>query len=74
MIARVPPAVIVEAIDERSCFANVGPDTAHELALWIGLIDADFEVHGDDELAAAVRGLADRFVRAAGAGTQSPRA
>ena len=65
--ARVPPAVIVEAIDEHSCFANVGSDSAHDLALWIGLIDADFEVGADRELADAVRGLADRYARAASA-------
>ena len=63
----MPPAVIVEAIDEHSCFANVGSDSAHDLALWIGLIDADFEVGGDRELADAVRGLADRYARAASA-------
>ena len=33
--ARVPPAVVVEAIDERSCFANVGSDTPHDLAFWL---------------------------------------
>ena len=68
--ARVPPAVIVEAIDEHSCFANVGSDSAHDLALWIGLIDADFEVGGDRELADAVRGLADRYARAASAASE----
>ena len=66
VIARVPPAVIVEAVDERSCFANVGSDSAHELALWLGLIDADFEAGDDRELAQQLRGLADRYMRAAG--------
>jgi predicted DNA-binding transcriptional regulator YafY len=66
VIARVPPAVIVEAIDEHTCFANVGSDTAHELALWLGLIDADFEAGKDRELADELRALAARYTRAAG--------
>jgi predicted DNA-binding transcriptional regulator YafY len=63
--ARVPPAVIVEAIDEHACFANVGSDSPHTLALWLGLIDADFEAGHDPELAAEVQNLADRYQRAA---------
>jgi predicted DNA-binding transcriptional regulator YafY len=65
VIARVPPAVIVEAIDERTCYANVGSDNAHQLALWLGLIDADFEAGADRDLAREVRQLADRYARAA---------
>jgi predicted DNA-binding transcriptional regulator YafY len=65
--ARVPPAVLVEAIDGETCFVNVGSDSAHQLALWVGLIDEDFEVEVDDspELAAELRALADRYLRAA---------
>jgi len=66
VIARVPPAVIVEAIDEQTCYANVGSDSAHDLALWLGLIDADFEAGADRELAAELRQLAARYTRAAG--------
>jgi predicted DNA-binding transcriptional regulator YafY len=65
VIARVPPAVIVEAIDEHTCYANVGSDNAHELALWLGLIDADFEAGDDTELAHQLRQLAARYTRAA---------
>ena len=65
VIGRVPPAVVVEAIDESSCYANVGSDSAHELALWLGLIDADFEAGDDRELAKELRGLAARYTRAA---------
>jgi len=39
----VPPAVVVEAIDERSCFVNVGSDDPRMLAFWLAMIDADFE-------------------------------
>ena len=66
VIARVPPAVIVEAVDERTCFANVGSDSAHELALWLGLIDADFEAGDDRELAAQLRQIGERYIAAAG--------
>ncbi len=61
--ARLPAAVLVEAIDEHTCFANVGSDSPHMLALWLGMIDADFEVH-DPELAHHLRKLADRYTRA----------
>ena len=64
--ARVPPAVIVEAIDEQTCLADVGSDSAHELALWLALLDADFDAGDDHELADELRGLANRFARAAG--------
>jgi hypothetical protein len=66
VIARVPPAVVVEAIDEHACFANVGSDTAHELALWLGLSDADFEAGDDAALSDELRALAARYTRAAG--------
>jgi predicted DNA-binding transcriptional regulator YafY len=66
VIARVPPAVIVEAIDEQTCYANIGSDTPHDLALWVGLIDADFEAGDDPDLAYQLRQLAARYTRAAG--------
>jgi hypothetical protein len=62
----VPTAVIVEAIDEQTCYANVGSDTAHDLALWVGLIDADFEAGDNPDLADQLRKLAARYTRAAG--------
>jgi len=65
IIARVPPAVIVEAIDEHTCFATVGSDSAHTLAQWLGLLDADFDAGHDPELAHELRRLAERLTRAA---------
>jgi hypothetical protein len=44
----------------------VGSDTAHELALWLGLIDADFDAGDDAELSHELRALAARYTRAAG--------
>jgi predicted DNA-binding transcriptional regulator YafY len=66
IVGRVPPAVVVEAVDERTCYANVGSDSAHDLALWLALLDADFDVGDDRELAEEVRALGRRFARAAG--------
>jgi predicted DNA-binding transcriptional regulator YafY len=70
--ARVPPAVVVEAIGEDACFANVGSDSPHDLALWLALIDADFDAADHPELAAEVRELADRFARAVDSGVNRP--
>jgi predicted DNA-binding transcriptional regulator YafY len=63
--ARVPPAVIVEAIDKRSCFVNVGSDTPRMLAFWLAMIDADFDAGDHVELAGELRALAARYLRAA---------
>jgi predicted DNA-binding transcriptional regulator YafY len=65
--ARVPPAVVVEAIDESSCFVSVGSDTPHDLAFWIAMIDEDFDALDHPELAAELRALGERYLRAAGA-------
>jgi predicted DNA-binding transcriptional regulator YafY len=63
--ARVPPAVVVEAIDERTCFANVGSDTPRLLAFWLAMIDEDFEAGPHPDLARELRALAARYLRAA---------
>ena len=65
--ARVPPAVLVEAIDAASCFVNVGSDTPHVLAFWLAMVDEDFEAGDHAELADELRALAERYLRAAGA-------
>jgi predicted DNA-binding transcriptional regulator YafY len=66
VIARVPPAVVVEAIDEHACFAHVGSGSAHSLAQWLTMLDADFDASDDPELARELRRLAGRLTRAAG--------
>jgi predicted DNA-binding transcriptional regulator YafY len=65
VIARVPPAVVVEPVDAKTCIANVGSDSAHELAFWVGMIDEDFELDPQSELATEVRKLARRYAKAA---------
>ncbi|HEY0688295.1 MAG TPA: hypothetical protein VGD71_04575, partial [Kribbella sp.] len=46
----------------------LGSDAPHQLARWLGLLDADFEVQDAPELADEVRRLGDRYHRAAGDG------
>ncbi len=62
--ARVPAAVVVEPVDDRSCVAEVGSDSPYHLALWLGMLDADFDVDDSPELADQLRTLADRYTRA----------
>jgi hypothetical protein len=64
--ARVPPAVVVEAIDDGTCFVNVGSDTPRDLAFWLAMVDEDFEAHDHPELAHELRALAERYLHAAG--------
>lgn len=63
---RVPPSVVVEPVDQRRCHVHVGSDSPHQLALWVGMIDEDFEVDPGSALAEQVRSLAERYRRAAG--------
>jgi predicted DNA-binding transcriptional regulator YafY len=67
LAGRLPPAIVVEPVDERTCSVNVGSDNPLMLALYLGMLDADFEVGDAPELAAQLRTLADRYRRAAGA-------
>jgi predicted DNA-binding transcriptional regulator YafY len=61
---RLPPAVLVEAVDERTCMVDVGSDTPQMLAVYLGMLDADFDIHEPPELVEELRALADRYRRA----------
>jgi len=61
---RLPPAVLVEAVDEHTCIVNVGSDTPQMLAVYLGMLDVDFEVGEPPELVRQLRALADRYRRA----------
>jgi predicted DNA-binding transcriptional regulator YafY len=63
---RVPAAVEVRPVDEYTCEISAGSDTVGMLAAYLGLLDADFEVHEPPELVEQVRALAARYQRAAG--------
>ncbi|WP_405067805.1 WYL domain-containing protein [Kribbella sp. NBC_01510] len=63
---RMPIPIEPDVIDESACIVELGSDDPHQLAVWLGLMDADFDVLDAPELAAAVRELGDRYHRAAG--------
>jgi predicted DNA-binding transcriptional regulator YafY len=64
LVQWLPDAVVVEAIDDRTCLVHAGADTPHLLAAHIAMLDADFQVSGPPELIEALRKLADRLDRA----------
>jgi predicted DNA-binding transcriptional regulator YafY len=64
--ARLPPAVELEPVDERTCIATAGADDPYLLALYLGMLDVDFDVIDAPELAEELRKLAGRYARAAG--------
>jgi predicted DNA-binding transcriptional regulator YafY len=61
---RVPQAVLVEALDDRTCAVHAGADTLHQLALHLLLLDTDFEVDEPPELIDELRLLAGRLANA----------
>jgi predicted DNA-binding transcriptional regulator YafY len=63
--ARLPIPITPEVIDEENCIVEVGSDAPHQLGLYLGLLDVDFEVLDAPELAAAFKKLGDRYHRAA---------
>jgi predicted DNA-binding transcriptional regulator YafY len=56
----------IEALDEHRCAVVTGSDNVEMLALWLGMIGADFEVTDAPELAEQLLLLAERYRRAAG--------
>ncbi|UJW33085.1 YafY family transcriptional regulator [Saccharothrix sp. AJ9571] len=62
--AKVPPAVVVEAVDEHHCLLKAGADTLEYLALYLGLLDVDFDIVDSPDFAEHLRKLIDRFGRA----------
>jgi predicted DNA-binding transcriptional regulator YafY len=68
---RISPAVgTVERVDERTCVLHTGADTVETLGVYLGMIDADFDVTGPPELVAHLERLARRYARS----TSSPDA
>jgi predicted DNA-binding transcriptional regulator YafY len=51
---------------EDACLVTMGARTHGDLAFWIGILDAEFEVVDSPELAEAVERMAARYARAAG--------
>lgn len=64
---RISPAVgTVDPVDDRTCVLHTGADTVGTLAVYLGMLGADFEVTEPPELVAELRQLADRYARAVG--------
>jgi predicted DNA-binding transcriptional regulator YafY len=62
---RVPAAAgEVEEVDEGTCLLDTGADTLETLAVYLGMLGADFEVGEPPELVTHLRALADRYRRA----------
>lgn len=61
---RLPPAVAIEPLDDSTCVVEVGSDTPEMLALYLGMLGADFQVHEPPELVEHLRALAARYRRA----------
>ncbi|RZQ59307.1 helix-turn-helix transcriptional regulator, partial [Amycolatopsis suaedae] len=63
--ARVPVlAGQLEAIDDNSCLLTAGSDNPHQLLVWLGMLDVDFEIVDSPALADAVTTLIARYHRA----------
>jgi predicted DNA-binding transcriptional regulator YafY len=65
---RLPIPVAVESLGEDRCAFEPGSDYPEMLALYLGLLDADFTVVDSPELTGALRTLAGRYQRALGQG------
>ena len=65
---RLPAAITIEPLDAERCVIHVGSDNPAMLALYLGMLDADFTVDpvSAPELAEHLRTVAARYTRAAG--------
>lgn len=66
LASRLPRAITIEAVDERTCLVHVGSDSPQMLAVYLGMLDADFEVREPPELVEQLRTLSARYARAVG--------
>jgi predicted DNA-binding transcriptional regulator YafY len=62
---KLPAAVTLEPVDEHSCLVRAGSDTLSMIALYVGLLDVDFDVVEPPELREHIGALAERYGRAA---------
>ena len=47
--ARLPSSIEITPVDDQTCVVAVGSDTPHLLAVYLGMLDVDFEVHEPPE-------------------------
>lgn len=62
---RVPREIVIEPIDDHNCTVHARSNSIEMLALYLGMLDADFTVTDPPELIARLNKLADRYTRAA---------
>jgi predicted DNA-binding transcriptional regulator YafY len=68
LIPRLPPSVEIDPISRNTCRVRVGSDTPQMLALYLGMLGADFEIENPEahpELVRYLGQLAGRYRRAA---------
>lgn len=70
--SRLPIPVDVQPLGEDRCSFEPGSDHPEMLALYLGMLDADFTVVDSPELVDALRKLSTRYQRATGASQQPP--
>jgi predicted DNA-binding transcriptional regulator YafY/rhodanese-related sulfurtransferase len=70
---RLPIPVEVEPMGEDRCAFEPGSDDPETLALYLGMLDADFEIVDAPELVNALRKLTGRYQRAIDASTRPRR-
>jgi predicted DNA-binding transcriptional regulator YafY len=56
----------IQVIDEGTCVVDLGASNVEMLALWLGMLGADFAITDSPELATHLRVLSDRYRRAVG--------
>jgi predicted DNA-binding transcriptional regulator YafY len=61
---RLPIPTEVESLGEEQCAIEPGSDHPEMLALYLGMLDADFTIEDSPELVAALRKLTRRYQRA----------
>jgi predicted DNA-binding transcriptional regulator YafY len=68
--ARLPIQADIESLSDDRCAFEPGSDHPQMLAMYLGMLDADFEVIDSPELVDALRELAARYQRAVDASTR----
>jgi hypothetical protein len=61
---RVPHQIVVEPIDDSTCFVSVRSNSVEMLAVYLGLLDADFTVTEPLELVEQLAKLSRRYAAA----------
>ncbi len=58
----------IEPLAEDRCRVQIGGRSPQDIAFWLGVLDADFEVEDSPDLADAVRRIGQRYARASSGG------